>query len=309
MGNIQQMNIETLDLNLLRIFHMLAQERSVTRAAERLKLSQPAVSNALRRMRAAFGDTLFVRGQGGMVPTPRAEELALAVAEALQRVEGALLGASGIDPRQLTEPITLICADAEITRHGPDILRTLEAAGCTVPLQFIPINTEYRADILWRNRQALTLTTMIHAPDGLMQRKVFDEHLVVLARADHPAAPAMDLEAYLAAEHLLIAPLGGAPEGYLDTWLRGQGLSRRIRMISHSFGSASPLVLETGLIATLPSKKAARQPYGDALRVLPLPIDAPPFSLHIFWSERYDDDPVNRWLRQTVHSAMHRPPG
>ncbi len=298
------MNINTLDLNLLRVFHVLAQEQSVTRTAQRLSVSQPAVSNALKRLRQAFGDDLFVRGRGGVVPTPRGEELAKSVAEALHRIEDALVGGPDVDPARIVEPITITCADEEILLHGSDFLRALEEAGCRAPVQFLPLNLDYRADVLWRNRLALTVSTILFAPEGLKQVKVYDEDLVCLLRSDHPGAELFDLNAYLAADHLLVAPLGGPPEGYLDSWLRAQGHSRTIRLISHSFGSVHSLVRETGLIATIPRRQAARQPYGNALTVVPLPVEAPPFSVHIFWSERYDNDPINKWLRTTLHRSM-----
>lgn len=304
MGIIHQMNIGDIDLNLLRVFHFMAQERSVTRAAERLDLSQPAGSNALKRLRQVFDDELFVRGVGGMSPTPRADQLSAPIADALQRIEAALLGGPEVDPTRLNEPITITCADEEILLHGGDILSAIRDAGCPAPVQFLPLNTEYRADLLWRNRLSLTISTIIFAPEGLRQRKVYDEHLVCLMRADHPTADQFDLDAYLCAEHLLIAPLGGGPSGYLDDWLRERGLKRNVCLISHSFGSAHSLVLETGLIATLPSLQARRDIYGDQLKTAQLPVEAPPFSVHIFWSERYDGDPANKWLRSTVHTAM-----
>ncbi|MEL7465367.1 MAG: LysR family transcriptional regulator [Pseudomonadota bacterium] len=307
MADIHIMNINDLDLNLLRVFSALAQERSVTRAADRLNLSQPAVSNALKRLRTAFGDDLFVRGQGGMAPTTTAQALSEPIADALKRIEAALVGGPEIEPSRIAEPITITCADEEILLHAADILDALDRAGCRAPVQFAPLSTDYGAHALWRSRLALTITTILYAPDGLRQRKVYDEDLVCLARADRFAAGAFDFDAYLAAEHLLIAPLGGAPQGYIDQWLTREGKKRTIRLVSHTFGSAHSLVRETGLIATIPRRRAARSPYGDDLVVLPVPFEAPGFSLHIFWSERYDDDPLAKWLRDLVWTAMRRP--
>ena len=305
--DIHGMNINALDLNLLRVFHVMLEERSVTRASEQLGLSQPAVSNALKRLRLAFDDDLFVRGKGGMVVTPRAEELSIPIAEAMQQIEIALIGGANVDPARIKEPITITCADEEILLHGSAILDALECAGCRAPVQFLPLDTRYRTDMLWRSRLAVTITTILFAPEGLKQRKIYDDYLVCLMRSDHPAAKQLDLEAYIAAEHLLVAPLGGSPFGYLDDWLRKKGLARTIRLITHSFGSAHSLVEETGLLATIPSREAARQDRLGNLTVADLPIDAPSFGVHIFWSERYDNDPVNKWLRDTIHQAMTRP--
>lgn len=300
------MNINDLDLNLLRVFHAMAQERSVTRASDKLGLSQPAVSNALKRTRKTFGDELFVRGKGGMTLTPRAEELSVPIAAAIERIESALVGEADIEPSRITEPITITCADEEILLHGGAIMEALQRDGCCAPVQFLPLNTEYGEDVLWRSRQAFTVSTILFAPNGLKQRKVYDDHLVCLMRSDHPAADRLDLDAYIAAEHLLVAPLGGSPFGYLDEWLRKQGLARTIRLVTHSFGSAHGLVNETGLIATLPSREAARRDRQGKLTVADLPINAPHFGVHIFWSERYDNDPVNKWLRDTIHKVMTR---
>jgi DNA-binding transcriptional LysR family regulator len=305
-GNIHQMNINDVDLNLLKVFQAVAEERSVTRAAERLGLSQPAVSNALKKVRNLFSDQLLVRGAGGMHLTPRGAQLADQLATVMTSLEAALADGPKIDPSRIVEPIIITSADEEILLHGADILAGLRHAGCDAPLQFLPLNLEYRSDVLWRKRLSVTITTMLYAPDGLMQRKLYDEHLVCLLRADHPAADQLDLTAYLAADHLLIAPLGGAPSGYLDAWFRQRGQARRVRLISHSFGSAAALVKQAGLIATLPSRQAARAVADPALVTLPVPADAPPFSVHMFWSERYDNDPVNKWLRGVLFEAITR---
>ncbi|MBY6160347.1 LysR family transcriptional regulator [Mameliella alba] len=298
------MNINSLDLNLLRVMHTMAQERSVSRTADRLGLSQPAVSNALRRLRQTFGDELYLRGKGGMTPTPRAEELARPIAEALSIIETALIGDNSFDPSRIVETITITSADAEILLHGADILSAFQRAGFRAPVQFLPLAPGYRSDELWRNRLAIAVTTMLYAPEGLKQRKAYDEHLVCLMRSDHAAAGGLDLETYLDADHLLVAPLGGAPSGFLDAALREQGLSRNIRLITHSFGSAAELVRGSGLIASIPSRQAARHAQDERLTIAPLPITIPPYSTHLFWSERFDNDPVNKWLRKTVHAAM-----
>ena len=214
------------------------------------------------------------------------------------------MGGPDIDPSRIAEPIIITCADEEILLHGADILAAIEAEGCFAPVQFLPLNTEYRSDVLWRKRLSVTITTMLYAPESLVQRKLYNEHLVCLMRADHQAAHALDLEAYLAADHLLIAPLGGPPSGYLDAWLRETGRERRVRLISHTFGSAADLVEHSGLIATLPSRQAARGAERASLVTNPVPAEVPPFSVHMFWSERYDKDPVSIWLRNTLFKAI-----
>ncbi|MDJ0858843.1 MAG: LysR family transcriptional regulator [Dinoroseobacter sp.] len=301
------MNINDVDLNLLRVFQAVAEERSVTRAADRLGLSQPAVSNALKRARKIFADQLLVRGSGGMHLTPRGEQLAHRLEDVMDGINAALAGGSEVDPSRIVEPIIITSADEEIILHGANILAGLERAGCDAPLQFLPLNTRYRADVLWRQRLAVTITTMLYAPEGLKQRKLYDEHLVCLMRKDHPTVDDFDLDAYLAADHLLVAPLGGPPTGYLDEWFRKQGRERRVRLISHTFGAAASLVEQSGMIATLPSRHAAKAAIAEHLIVRPVPADVPPFSVHMFWSERYDNDPVSIWLRSTLYEAILRP--
>ncbi len=303
-GNIHEMNIDDMDLNLLRTFQVVAEERSVTKAAERLGLSQPAVSNALKRLRDKLEDQLLVRGAGGLHLTPRGEQLALQLGEVMTRIDAALTGDPDVDPARIAEPIVITSADEEILLHGADIVAALEREGCLAPVQFLPLNPEYRADVLWRKRLSVTLTTMLYAPEGLKQRKLYDEHLVCLMRADHPAAASWNLEAYLHAHHLLIAPLGGPPSGYLDDWFRKQGRERRVRLISHTFGSAATVVKQTGLIATLPSRQAAIAVADAELITRQVPADVPPFSVHMFWSERYDNDAVSRWLRDMLYTTI-----
>ena len=300
------MNIKALDLNLLRVLDALFQERSVSLAAERLGLSQPAVSNALRRLREALGDPLFVRGAGEMMPTSRAEALERPVRQALAEIEQALSGGPGFDPASISEPILIGAADEEINLFGPALVKALDAAKCSAPVQFLPLDRQYRADTLWRHRLSCTLSTMIYAPEGLKQRKLYDEHLICLIRADHPDVDHFDLDAYLSSEHLLIAPLGGTPQGIVDTLLQESGRLRRIRTVSHSFSAAPVLVLESGLVATLPYRRAARHPFGDSLAIRPLPLNLPPYSIHMFWSERYDRDPANIWLRDLMATVSAR---
>ncbi len=300
------MNIKTLDLNLLRVLDALYQERSVSQAADRLGLSQPALSNALRRLRQALGDPLFVRGAGEMMPTSRAEALERPVRQALAEIEQALSGGPGFDPASVTEPVLIVAADEEINFFGPAIVTALTGAGCNAPVQFLPLDRQYRADTLWRHRLSCTLSTMIYAPDGLKQRKLYDEHLICLIRSDHPDAAQFELDAYLAADHLLIAPLGGTPRGIVDTLLQESGRKRRIRLVSHSFSAAPALVLQTGLVATLPYRRATGHPFGARLATRPLPFDLPPYSIHMFWSERYDRDPANIWLRDLLATAAAR---
>lgn len=213
------MNIDDMDLKLLRSFQVVADERSLTKAAERLGLIQPFVSNARKRLLDLLDDQLHVRGADGLHP---------------------------------------------------------------MPVQNLPLHTPYRADILWRKRLSVTLTTMLYAPKGLKQRKRDDEHLVCLMRADHPAAAFWDLDAYLAANHLLIAPLGGLPSRYLDDWFRKQGRERRVRLISHTFGSAPALVKKSRLIATLPSRQAAMVDGDPELITRQVPADVPAFSVNMF---------------------------
>lgn len=301
------MNINDIDLNLLRVFQTVAEERSVTRAADRLGLSQPAVSNALKKVRKLFGDQLVVRGSGGMALTPCGEQLALRLSEVMKGIEAALTESPAVDPSRIVEPIIITSADEEILLHGADILAAFERTGCRAPLQFLPLNIDYRADVLWQKRLSVTITTILYAPDGLKQRKLYDEHLVCVMRADHPAAGHLDLDHYLAADHLLIAPLGGPPTGYLDQWLLKRGHKRNVRLVSHTFGSAATLVAQSGLIATLPSRQAAQLAGDDRFVIAPVPADVPSFSLHMFWSERYDNDPLNTWLRKTVCNAILHP--
>jgi DNA-binding transcriptional LysR family regulator len=123
-------------------------------------------------------------------------------------------------------------------------------------------------------------------------------------RSDHPAVGGLDLDTYLASDHLLVAPLGGAPSGYLDAWLVKRGKARSVRLITHTFGSAAPIVRQTGLIASIPARQAALWAGAEDLVVRDLPFEVPGFTVNVFWSERYQKDHLNIWLRNIVHGAM-----
>lgn len=291
----------SLDLNLLKTFEALMDERSVTRAAGRLALTQPAVSGMLTRLREAFDDPLFVRSARGVVPTARAEALAPAVRRVLQEVI-AMLQPMRFDPA--SAGLTMTVADTDYALRAVVLpwlsaLRTL-APGGRVAVR--PIDDSRVTTQLERGEVDLALTTPQAVPPDLHARHLFDERYVVIARRAHPglAAGVLTLDTFCALDHALVS-YGGAPfEGATDRALAGLGRQRRVVVSVGSFLMLPELIRHTDLIAVAPKRLVSHES-GLDIYALPLPVAG--FSKLAVWHERQHRDAGQRWARELLFEA------
>jgi len=295
---ISMADIRTLDLNLLKTFDALMDERSVTRAAARLALTQPAVSGMLVRLREAFGDPLFVRSSRGVLPTARAEALAPTVRQVLLEV-AAMLQPLSFDPATAELTLTVAATDYALRAVVLPWLTALRAQAPGVRVAVQPIDDARLADQLERGEVDLALTTPQAAPPSVHARPLFDERYVCVARAGHPAmaAGALTLDAFCALDQALVS-YGGAPfEGATDRALAERGLQRRVVVSVGSFLMLPELLRRTDLIAVAPVRLLAGE---GGLTTAEPPLAVPGFTKLAVWHERRHRDAGQRWAREVL---------
>jgi len=291
------MNVHDIDLNLLRVFDAVLHEKGVTSAAARLGLTQPAVSNALARMRKLFGDPLFVRTPRGVDATPFARELAEPVRQALALLESALAHGPGFDPATSTRAFRFYMSDLGQVEFLPPLVERVQRGAPGVRLEAVALEVDDIADALAAGALDLAIGFLpgLSAPVG--RRALFRDPYLCLMRADHPIA-ALTKKKFLEASHALVIYRGG--HRVIEEALERAGLARRIALRVPHF-TVVPMVLErTDLILTLPARVARVFERRGKLKALPPPVPIPPAEVAVHWHERFEADPGNRWLREQI---------
>ena len=294
------MNVTDLDLNLLRAFDAIATEGSVTVAGERIGLSQPAMSNALARLRQLFDDPLFVRTPRGMRPTPFAQQLAQPVREALRLIQGALQQHAGFDPRSSGNTFSLFMSDIGEMVFLPGLLERIkrDAPGVKIEVVRIPIKDVHTA--LEAGTLDLAVGFLPGLTTGMRQQPLFREHYVCMLRADHPVIGAtISAKQFRVAAHVLVSYAGTGHQVIAETFLAA-GLSARIAVRVPHFLVVPMILARTDLIVTVPSRVAAIFARLGNFKVLKLPLTMPSFEVRLHWHQRYHQDPANRWLREVM---------
>lgn len=295
---------DKLDANLVLALHALLRERSVSRAAARMGLGQPAMSHALKRLRERLDDPLLVRGDGRLMQlTPRAVELADLAEQGVEAIARVFAPPAKFDPATCSRRFRVAASDAMIVNVLPGLLARLAQEAPGVDLE-LPTTGPSVAAALEEGRLDLAIGRWDLAPLGLRRRMLYRERLVSVVRADHPrVGEALDLTTYLALSHILVAPRG-TPHGVVDTALGELGHQRRIAVVLHSFVAAMIVTAASDLVLTLPRRVAEQLRGRLALRLLPPPLALDPFELHLVWHERDHHDPAHRWLRGLVASVL-----
>ncbi len=300
------MNLYTIDLNLLVVFDALMTERSVTAAAAKVGLSQPAMSNALSRLRVVFDDALLVRTSIGMVPTPRAHELIGPVRQALQHIQDALQPQAPFVPAQAQQTFTLAATDYAELVLLPYLMQYLATAAPGVNINVIPIGPTFPKVGLENGSIDLLLGPFPDVASGLHTQKLFDERFMCLVRADHPhVGDTLSLKQFLTLSHVLVSARGPEP-GRVDRALAAQGLQRRVALWVPHFLIIPLVVSQTNLIATLSERVVHFFASLLSLRVLPPPVRLAGYSMHLVWHERLNGDAAAQWLRGVIEELSRR---
>jgi DNA-binding transcriptional LysR family regulator len=290
-------NVLDVDLNLLRVFDAVLAERGVTPAAVRLGLTQPAVSNALARLRGVFGDALFVRTPAGMDATPFARELAEPVRQALALLDAALAHGPGFDPASSTRAFRFYMSDLGQIEFLPPLVERAHRAAPGVRFEAVALDVEDIDSALAAGTLDLAVGFLPGLGPPVRRRRLFRDPYVCLMRKDHPIQ-ALTKKKFVEASHALVSYRGG--HHVIEEALERAGLARRIALRVPHF-TVVPMVLEkSDLILTLPARVARVFERRGHFKSLPPPVPIPPADVAVHWHERFEADPGNRWLRELV---------
>jgi len=295
------MNLTRLDLNTLLVFDAVLRERSATRAARRLHMSQPAVSNALSKLRHAFDDDLFVRSSDGLRPTPRALELEAPVGRALLELEQALDPVK-FDPESAKWTFRIVANDYFVSVFLPRISERLCQEAPLINVQMLP-DVGTTLELLDNQRADFAFGLFHPLPERFSGQPLMSETKVVVMSATHPlAGQTMSLEDYAGARHLAVAPTGDTYSP-LDDMLLDRGLTRRVVMVVNQFSVAAPILRRSDMIATLPSRVAMYRCADAQLVQKPLPLDVPSHLGNLIWHGRLATHPAHQWFRNLVREV------
>lgn len=298
------MSFLNLDLNLLRIFDAVMTEQNLTRAANRLAMTQPAVSNALRRLRDTLNDELLIRTAHGVKPTPRAEELWPVVRRALSDLEEAV-APTNFDISKVQATLRMAMADATAVLWLPSLVRAIEHDAPGVQVRMVPLTTREPRPMLLRADIDLAIgffpgvvAQLTGGPETpIRHERLYSGHYVCVMRKDHPLARLeLTLDRYCEANHLLVS-FSGRGHGLSDEALAQLGRERRILLTVNQFYTAGQVVASSDLITVLPRHLIAATGMADALIIKDLPFKLPEVNVDMLWHERDARSAVHKWLR------------
>lgn len=301
------MDFHGIDLNLLVAFNALMNERNVTRAAIQVGVSQPAMSAALSRLRTLLGDPLFQRSADGLLPTPRARDLASPVAQALRQIETAMVSQQVFQPETASVTFKLGLQDYPTIVLLPALLEALEKTMPGVSLNVFAFNDRNAAvDLL----DAGMIDAAIGVPptntDGrILTRPLLRDEFVTIVSGDQSAAErVMDLKAYLDLQHVLVSPEGQL-HGLVDQALAQQGLKRKLALTLPHIFAVPAVVARTNMTATILKRVARHSQASHRLILFPPPLALPEIVFHLIWHRRSDIHPAQLWFREFIatHSA------
>lgn len=298
-------DVQRLDLNLLLVLQAIHTEGSLTRASERLHVTQPAVSHALRRLREALGDPLFVRQGAAMVPTPFTRQIMEPVRAALEALQSALSGARGYEPSQSTRRFRLGIRDSLEGQVVPRLVARLRKAAPRVRLVCVPLDRPRLADDLASGTLDGALDIPIRVGEGVLQQPLPGaDPLVVLAPPDHPAVveEAIPLEAYLAHAHVAVSSRRSGLT-IEDAALARLGRRRDIALCVQSHAVAVQVAREQGWLLTL-AERFCPPGRHDGLAAFAPPFALPPIQYRLYFHRSQQDDPALCWLREQITAAF-----
>ena len=297
-------DLRRIDLNLLVILDALLSEQHVTRAAERLHLSQPAVSHALARLRDLLGDPLLVRAGSGLVPTARALELVAPLAEALAQVQS-LLAPNTFDPASARRTFRLAMSDYGAAIILPGLIRTLRKEAPGIDLQISHASREGMVEGLLNGDIDLAAGVLPELPGELRSTPLFEERYVcLLDRQSLPVEGVLDLQTYLSRPHVLLEMRGsGTPE--IERTLTALRERRRVAISLPHWSVAPQFISGTDLILTVASR-ALKDVDDDSLIVVPPPFEITPFTFVSAWHKRRGGDQALNWLNRRIEQGIVR---
>jgi len=309
------MDIRSVDLNLLVVFNAMLEHRNVTKAGEALRLSQPAMSAAVSRLRGFFDDPLFVRSGAEMVPTPKAQMLSPSIRQVVRTIEVDILRPTSFDPASSSRSFTLVTPDIAEVNFLPRLLTELAQHAPHINLKTLAMPRQAAAQALESGMADMAIG---YFPDlhkaGFFQQKLISSAHVCLVRKGHPdVGPKLTLTQFNQALHAVVKPDGR--EHVFEQFLQSKGITRRVVVELSHFMSLLPIVETSNLIATVPKDLADFFVQHGKVRYVDTPMKSPVIDVHLFWHQRFQKDQAHIWLRQVIHrlfspaaqTAPHKP--
>ena len=291
-------DIRNIDLNLLVAFDALYDARNVTRAADRLALTQPTVSGMLTRLRDLFGDPLFVRTQHGVIPTPRADDLAEPIKTMLTDIE-ALITPMDFDPASATMTISISANDYMQHSLIVPLIRNLRKIAPGIRLAILPAEITDLADKMARGTIDIAVTIPEFAGPNLPRSLLYTERYVCAARKGHPlSGKKLSLDDFCRFDHVVVSPTGGSFKGPAEIALAELGASRTVSVSLPSFHVLLETIRTGDFLALVPERLLYGKMAG--LKLFNPPITVPDFDVIATWHQRVERNPVHRWLRSRL---------
>ena len=297
------MNLRNIDLNLLVIFDALMSERHVTRAGQRVGLSQPAMSSALNRLRRIFQDELLVRTPSGMEPTPRALSLAAPIHQLLAQAAILLDEPAEFTPATAQRTFRLRMSDILLLCIMPAIAAKVGQEAPHVVLEVTPLPPVQTIHALENDEIDMAISTGLAIPSALTCAPLFCDQLVCIVRHDHPqVAGEIDMTTFLTIPHIKItqSPLDTR---FVDGELAAQGLTRPVALTVQDWLAVPPIVAQSNWLAVLPRRVAMSYVESGQLRVSPMPFGQHVLTWHLYWHKRYQSHAAHRWLRELIQDV------
>lgn len=304
------MNYRSADLNLLKVFEALMTEGNVTRAARKLSLTQPTVSNALRRLRETFDDPLFVRSGAGVNPTRRAIDLWEPLSQSLHAIR-ATLDVERFDALRSAASLSIAMSDYVSSIVVPRLAASLSKAAPSMQIHAIP-NTLVDFDkVLADNKADFAISVYneeVQRPAFLKSRALWSPDFVCVLRTGHPLARAdkIPLKKFLAARHVDVSLVGKTMPTY-DLFLHSRGLQRNLVATVNHYHAAYEVVRRSDLVAVLPWSGRFEPARLAGLRRMPVPLEAPPRIIELFWHQRHETSALHQWLKNMLLALFEQP--
>ena len=297
--------LRQFDLNLLVAFDLLMKERSVSRAAEKMFISQSAMSHILQRLRQQLDDPLLLKTPAGMAPTERALALVEPVAQVLREVETLIRSPERFDPTASRRRFVIAATDYIEALVLPKLVERISRQAPGIDLHFKRTSTLFPAAPLEQGETDVLLgfEVMLKPPKPFHCEILFDDYMVCLARNDHPQVNAgLTLDEYIALPHILVSRIGSST-GQVDAWLVAHGRERRVALTVSHFLSAPLIVATTDMVLAYPRRTAEAFARQLPVQIVPLPIDLPHYNSVMVWHPLRDKEPAHSWLRQQIRAV------
>ncbi|HVY25612.1 MAG TPA: LysR family transcriptional regulator [Polyangiaceae bacterium] len=299
--------LEQMNLNLLLALHWLLVERSVTRAAVRLGVTQSAMSRSLGLLREWFGDQLLVPADRKMLLTARAAGLCEPLTASLDGLRGLLRPPQAFEPATATGTVRMAATEHALGALVHEFVGRLTRRAPLLDVQIEPAGRDVFSQLTAGRLDLLVVPKVGRLPEDLRAADLLRERFLSIVRQGHPVArQKLTLRRFCALQHVVVYPLGGDADSVVSRVLTQRGLERRIVVRVPYFESARRIVAETDYIATLPNslaKPPASQRWPSLVCLEP-PMAVPGFVLQAVWHRRHDDDPLQRWLRDLLESIL-----